>query len=61
MKNTPIVNHGTLMDSINYEALIESQANNRTFLGKPKKVVNVKSRSKKNVKTLKKTPRSDLK
>ena len=61
MKNTPIVNHGTLIDSINYEGLIDAQANNRTFLGKPKKVVNFKVRSKKYVKTLSKTPRSTLK
>ena len=58
MKNTPIVNHGTLIDTTNYEGLIKVQANNVAFLGKPKKVVAHKSRSKKNVKTLSKIPRS---
>lgn len=61
MKNTPIVNHGTLIDTINYEGLIKAQANNVTFLGKPKKVVSFKNRSKANVKTLRKVPRSTLK
>lgn len=32
MKNKQIINHGTLHDSINYEALIEAQANNITYL-----------------------------
>jgi len=31
MKNKQIVNHGTLHDTINYEALIEAQANNVTY------------------------------
>jgi len=61
MKNTPIVNHGTLIDTINYEGLIKVQANNVAFLGKPKKVVSFKNRSKVNVKTLRKVPRSTLK
>jgi len=32
MKNKEIINHGTLHDSINYEALIEAQANNITYI-----------------------------
>ena len=46
MKNTPIVNHGTLIDSINYEGLIEASSKEPTFLGTPKKVISVKSKSK---------------
>ena len=32
MKNKQIINHGTLHDSINYDALIETQAKNITYL-----------------------------
>lgn len=46
MKNTPIVNHGTLIDTINYKGLIEASAKQPAFLGTPKRVISVKSRSK---------------
>lgn len=32
MKNKPIIYHGTLHDSINYDALIEAQANGFTYI-----------------------------
>jgi len=32
MKNKPIINHGLLHDTVNYDALIEAQANNYTFI-----------------------------
>lgn len=56
----PVVNHGTLIDSVNVKNLIETQANQPTFLGTPKKVVSVKVKYNGNVKTLKKV-RSTLK
>ena len=37
MAKEKITEHGLLYDFINYKALIESQANNRVFLGSPKK------------------------
>lgn len=55
-----IVNHGTLIDSVNIKNLIETQANQSTFLGVPKKVSSVKSKTKSNVKILRKV-RSTLK
>ena len=55
----PVI-HGTLIDSINVKGLIETQANQPTFLGSPKKVISVKSKTKGNVKTLRKV-RSTLK
>ena len=55
-----IVNHGTLTDSINWGNKFRTDANQQTFLGASKKVVNVKVKSKGNVKTLKKV-RSSLK
>ena len=36
MKNKPITYHGNLHDYIDYEALIEAQANTPTFLDCPK-------------------------
>ena len=50
----PIVNHGTLIDTINVKNLIETQANEPTFLGTPKRVVSVKPKNKGKVKVLKK-------
>lgn len=47
----PVI-HGTLIDSINIKGLIETQANQPTFLGTPKNVVSVKIKSKGNVKKL---------
>lgn len=37
MAKERITEHGLLYDFINYKALIETQANNRVFLGSPKK------------------------
>lgn len=36
MGKKDIINHGTLHDSINYDALIEVQANTPSFLDSPK-------------------------
>ena len=59
-KYGPIVNHGTLIDTVNVNSLIEAQANQPAFLGTSKKVVSVKTKNKGNVRTLKKV-RSTLK
>ena len=50
MKNKEIINHGTLHDSINYDALIEAQANGFTYIDndEAKKVkTDAKSKAKK--------------
>lgn len=49
MSKDKITEHGLLYDFINYKALIESQASNRVFLGRPKniKIYNNKPKVKK--------------
>ena len=48
MKSEKITIHGQLHDTINYSALIKVQANNRSFITKSRKVVNVKSKTRSN-------------
>ena len=59
-RHGPIVNHGTLINSINMKNKIETEARQPAFLGTPKKVVSVKVKNKGHVKTLRKV-RSTLK
>jgi len=42
-KSQPVIYHGLLKDHIIFSGLIYMSANKRTFLGEPRKVVNVKS------------------
>ena len=42
-KSQPVIYHGLLKDHIIFCGLMYMNANNRTFLGKPRKVVNVKT------------------
>ena len=45
-KSQPVMYHGLLKDHIIVSGLVYMNANNRAFLGKPRKVVNVKGISK---------------
>ena len=51
MKSNKIVNHGLLHDSINYEALIEAQANEFCYVDN-EKTNNIKQNSKSKAKKL---------
>ena len=51
MKSKKIVNHGLLHDTINYEALIEAQANEFCYIDN-EKINNIKQNSKSKAKKL---------
>jgi len=51
MKNKQIVNHGLLHDTINYDALIEAQANEFCYVNNEENI-NIKQNSKSKAKKL---------
>ena len=51
-KSQPVMYRGLLRDEIIYSGLMYTQSNTKTYLGKPRKVLKVKSRTTSKVKSL---------